>query len=107
METGQRSVKERLANRNLPRTKVRDRRAYLLQAAEGRRFLHLGCVDWPYLEQKLADGTLIHAEIAARASRIVGLDSDAEGVEVFQRMGWACVLGDVEDLPSSTRSSTW
>ena len=70
-----------------------------MDAAQGLRVLHLGCVDWPYLEQKLEEGSLIHTEIARRASRIVGLDSDEEGVEVFDRMGWACIHGDVEDLP--------
>ena len=98
---GQRSVKRETRQPQPPEDRgLWSRRAYLLDAAEGLRVLHLGCVDWPYLEQKLASGTLIHTEIARAGIADRGADSDEEGVEVFDRMGWACILGDVEDLPA-------
>ena len=98
-ERSRRSLFKRIANRNLPRATVIDRRAFLLERCSGRDVLHLGCVDWPYLEQKLEEGSLIHTEIARHASRLVGLDSDEAGVETFRQQGWPCLRADVESLP--------
>jgi 2-polyprenyl-3-methyl-5-hydroxy-6-metoxy-1,4-benzoquinol methylase len=95
----ERSIWKRIANRNLPRTRVVDRRPFLIERCAGRHVLHLGCVDWPYLDQKLAAGTLIHTQMAERASRLVGLDIDQAGVEIFQKRGWPCIRADVEELP--------
>jgi cyclopropane fatty-acyl-phospholipid synthase-like methyltransferase len=50
--------------------------------------LHLGCTDWPYTQQKLAGGALLHALIADRAASLVGVDADAEGVAWLQGHGF-------------------
>ncbi len=61
--------------------------------------LHLGCIDWPYLETKIAEGSLLHADISDVASELVGLDSDTEGAAIFQTHGWPVVVGDLERIP--------
>jgi SAM-dependent methyltransferase len=61
--------------------------------------LHLGCVDRPFLEEKLANGTLLHAEIVQRAALAIGVDSDAAGLRLFQERGWRGLCADVENLP--------
>ena len=76
-----------------------DRREFILERCVGRRVLHLGCVDKPYLEEKLAAGTLLHGLLVERAAKVVGVDSDAEGVEMFAERGWATLCADVEHLP--------
>jgi SAM-dependent methyltransferase len=76
-----------------------DRRQFILDRCAGRRVLHLGCIDRPYLEQKLANGTLLHAMLVKRAARVVGVDSDPEGVRLFHERGWPTVHADVEQLP--------
>jgi SAM-dependent methyltransferase len=94
-----RSPLARWRNRNLPPGALVDRREFILERCVGRRVLHLGCVDKPYLEEKLAAGTLLHGLLVERAAKVVGVDSDPEGVAMFVDRGWATVCADVEQLP--------
>ena len=94
-----RSLVARLRNRNLPPGRLTDRRTFILERCAGRRVLHLGCVDWPFLPEKLESGNLLHSEMVERADRVVGVDSDAEGVAAFNARGWETMLADVEDFP--------
>ena len=93
------SLLERLRNRNLPAASPADRRRFIMDRAAGKRVLHLGCIDWPYLERKIAEGSLLHADLAQVASEVVGFDSDAEGAAVFERNGWPVIVGDLERMP--------
>jgi predicted TPR repeat methyltransferase len=65
-----------------------DRVSYLVEACHRKRVLHLGCTDWPYTEQKLASGSLLHARISSVASSLVGVDADPQGVACFRQMGF-------------------
>ena len=65
-----------------------DRVSYILERCRGRRVLHLGCTDWPYTQHKLANGALLHAMIAQRATSLVGVDADREGVDWLQGNGY-------------------
>jgi hypothetical protein len=93
------SVRARLANRNLPPGRLTQRREFILERCSGRRVLHLGCVDRPFLERKLASGELLHADIVNRAAMVVGVDSDAAGLRLFEQLGWRAVEADVERFP--------
>jgi SAM-dependent methyltransferase len=94
-----RGLLARLRNRNLPPGKLADRREFILERCAGRRVLHLGCVDRPYLEEKLASGTLLHAVLVERAADALGIDSDPDGVRLFEERGWPTICADVERLP--------
>lgn len=93
------STLQRLRNRNLPRAQLAERRQFILDRSTGRTVLHLGCVDNPYLEEKLANGTLLHGLLIERAAKVVGLDNDPEGVRLFESRGWRTICADVEQLP--------
>jgi SAM-dependent methyltransferase len=93
------SLLARFRNRNLPLGALVDRRQFILERSVGRRVLHLGCVDKPYLEEKLANGTLLHEMLVERAAKVVGVDSDPEGVSLFEARGWPTLCADVEQLP--------
>ena len=56
---------------------------YLKRICSGKRCLHLGCTDWPYTSQRLADGSLLHIELQRVASELWGLDYDQEGLDVL------------------------
>lgn len=57
--------------------------AFVTALCRGRSVLHLGCTNHPYTEAVLRDGTLLHLQLAAVASRIVGFDADAAGLSAI------------------------
>ena len=83
----------------IPRSRV-DRLGYILDACAGREVLHLGCADYPYTRERLADGSWLHAAIGRVAARCVGVDAEAETLDWLRRAhGIADLIeGDVEAL---------
>ena len=76
-----------------------DRVEHLVQESRGRRVLHLGCTNWPYTSQSLADGTLLHLRLAGVAAELWGLDADREGLDVLASRGIERLLcADLEHL---------
>lgn len=80
-----------------------DREATILELAAGKRVLHLGAVG--YHAQKDGDRAAkyddtLHAKIAAVASEVVGVDTNTEAVEEYQRAGLdpRIVIGSAEHL---------
>ncbi|HEY0777189.1 MAG TPA: class I SAM-dependent methyltransferase [Gemmatirosa sp.] len=63
-----------LASRRLERQLVPDRENFVVEACRGKRVLHLGFVDYPYLRSRIAGGTWLHARLASVAREIVGVD---------------------------------
>jgi 2-polyprenyl-3-methyl-5-hydroxy-6-metoxy-1,4-benzoquinol methylase len=85
----------------LARIPTVDRRAYILDACRGRRVLHLGCVDHPFLAERLASGDLLHAAIDAVAAELWGLDLDRTGLEALRAAGFTNLYeADIERLES-------
>jgi hypothetical protein len=78
----------------LPKTKPVDREAYLIEAARGRRVIHVGFTDHPMREERLRDGTWLHAELAEVARELVGVDVDEEGVEWARAHGFEAYAAD-------------
>lgn len=62
-----------------------ERVRFLQDLCRGRRVLHLGCADWPYTEERLASGKLLHAAIESVANCQVGVDLSKEGVELLRK----------------------
>ena len=76
-----------------------DRVEYLRRACRGRRVLHLGCTNWPYTAQSLADRSLLHLQLQAEAAELWGLDADQEGLDLLASQGFERLLrGDLETL---------
>jgi SAM-dependent methyltransferase len=70
----------------LPRRKPVDRLDALVDAARGRRVVHVGFVD-ELLERKRAEGVWLHERLAGVASSLVGLDSSEEGIARARELG--------------------
>ena len=76
-----------------------DRAARIVELCQGRRVLHVGCADQLFTEQKLTDGTLLHAIVAAVAGECYGVDQSAEGVALLERHGYRnLAVGSIEEL---------
>ena len=85
----------------LARTQAVDRRSYILDACRGRRVLHLGCVDHPFLHERLVSGDLLHAAIDAVAAELWGIDLDRAGLEMLRAAGFTNLYeADIERLES-------
>jgi 2-polyprenyl-3-methyl-5-hydroxy-6-metoxy-1,4-benzoquinol methylase len=70
----------------LPRERPVDRLDALVDAARGKRVVHVGFVD-ELLERKRAEGVWLHERLAAAAASLVGLDSSEAGVARARELG--------------------
>lgn len=77
-----------------------DRATLITGLARGKRVMHLGCADHlPLIQQKRADGSYLHDQIAEVAQRLVGVDTNAAALDEMRIAG----IDDLylpEDLPS-------
>ncbi len=77
---------------------VADRAALLQAECTGKRVVDIGCVSSGMLEERTANGTLLHQRLAAVASAIVGVDVDANGIQRLKAMGFGnLIAADVSD----------
>jgi SAM-dependent methyltransferase len=76
-----------------------DRRQLIQAAARDRRVVHLGCVDDRLTVERFERGELLHAQLAAVARSLVGVDISPEGIALLEaRLPGSYVVGDVERL---------
>lgn len=79
----------------LPRRRPVDRLEALVDAARGRRVVHVGFVD-ELLERKRAEGVWLHERLAAVATSLVGLDSSEEGIARARELGHEAHVVDAQ-----------
>jgi SAM-dependent methyltransferase len=79
----------------LPRGRPVERHATLLEAARGRRVVHVGFVD-ELAASKLAQGVWLHSRLADAAASLVGLDADEKGVAWAQSEGFEAHVVDAQ-----------
>jgi SAM-dependent methyltransferase len=87
----------------LPRGRPVDREEQLVALSRGKRVVHVGFVDYPVLEHRIAGGAWLHARLAGVASSIVGLDADPEGVAWARTRGYEAHEVDAQS-PEAVRS---
>lgn len=86
----------------LPRGRPVERHEALLEAARGRRVVHVGFVD-ELMASKIAQEVWLHARLAAVASSLVGLDSSEEGVAAARADGYEAYVVDAQS-PEAVRA---
>lgn len=64
-----------------------DRVTFIKDAARGRRTLHLGCTNWPYTAESIAQGMLLHNDLERIAGEVYGFDFDQEGIDLLAANG--------------------
>lgn len=81
---------------------------FIKKMCEGKKVLHLGCTNSPYTEESLKNEMLLHHDLKKVAKELHGFDYDAEGLEIFKRIGeenihWA----DLEHLDDVALDETF
>ena len=79
----------------LPRGGPVDRHRALLDAARGKRVVHVGFVD-ELAASKLAQGVWLHSRLAEVAESLVGLDADEDGVTWARGEGFEAHVVDAQ-----------
>lgn len=69
------------------RIELVDRVGFIREAVRGRKALHLGCTNWPYTQDSIDKGMLLHFELAGLAAELWGFDFDEEGLAVLRAAG--------------------
>ncbi|MDF1573643.1 MAG: hypothetical protein P1P86_00425 [Bacteroidales bacterium] len=80
-----------------PSSKPKSRIDYLTGMAEGKKIIHLGCVDHlPLVDQKMASNTWLHKLLDEKADRCLGIDINAEGINYMKKIGFEdCLAHDM------------
>lgn len=87
---------DELAHR-LPRARVVDRLAFLVERCRGARVVHVGFADAGFADEQRRAGRWLHAHLAGAAASLVGLDADPDGVEWARAAGYEAHLVDCTD----------
>lgn len=69
---------------HLNTTFLADRDAWIIRLCSGKKVLHLGCTDWPLTAERLRNNRLLHGHLAQCCENVVGVDVDAEGIEILR-----------------------
>jgi SAM-dependent methyltransferase len=84
------------------------RTAYLREVCRARSVLHLGCTNWPYLEQSAGDDRFAHFVLRDVAAELWGIDRDAQGLEALAARGCGnLVRADLEQLDAAPLDRTF
>jgi len=82
------------------RPKIADRVQYLLDTCRGKRVLHVGCANWPYTQEQLREGSLLHAAIEKVAGALYGIDLSEEAIELLAAHGYKnLAVANIEEMP--------
>jgi SAM-dependent methyltransferase len=67
----------------LPTAAAVERDELILEQCSGKVVLHLGCVDYPLLEERLRTNQLLHQKLLNRAQSVWGVDIDEAGIRML------------------------
>jgi len=72
---------------------------FIKEICRGRKVLHLGCTNYPYTGDAIANEMLLHFELEKTASEVVGFDLDPRGLEILRDKGSSNLfVADLEQL---------
>jgi SAM-dependent methyltransferase len=72
---------------------------FIKNIASGKKVLHLGCTNYPYTEDAISKGMLLHFELEKIASQLYGFDFDRAGLDIIKKAGAGNVFeADLERL---------
>ena len=78
-------------------TRVYDRVTYLIERTRDRSVIHLGFVDARNMSEKVDRSTWLHAQLSQGTRRLVGIDSDQEGIRAARELGHEAHLADCQN----------
>ena len=60
---------------------------FIKEHCKGQKVLHLGCTNYPYTEDAIANNMLLHSDLEKIAGEIYGFDFDQKGLEILKNAG--------------------
>jgi 2-polyprenyl-3-methyl-5-hydroxy-6-metoxy-1,4-benzoquinol methylase len=91
-------VTDRSHHHDLAPARRVERVSYILDACRGASVVHLGCVDHPLLDDRLATGDLLHAKIHDVADVLFGVDLADAGIARLKDAGYQNLyVGDIQE----------
>lgn len=81
---------------------------FIKEACRGKKVLHLGCTNYPYTDDAIANNMLLHFELEKIASELYGFDFDKAGLDIIERAGAKNVFeADLEQLQNVVLDETF
>ncbi|MGE3467214.1 MAG: class I SAM-dependent methyltransferase [Pyrinomonadaceae bacterium] len=81
---------------------------FLLEQCAGKKVLHLGCTNYPYTQETMDKGMLLHTDLEKAAESVYGIDSDVESLELLKKNGFHDLIhGDLENLSEIDLDATF
>ena len=81
----------------LPRARIVNRTAWLVEQCRGLRVIHVGFADQGFAGLHKRENQWLHGNLAAAASALVGIDIDADGVADAVALGYEAQAVDCTD----------
>lgn len=76
---------------------------FIKNACQGKSVLHLGCTNYPYTKDSLANKDLLHFELEKISSELYGFDFDQKGIDILESIGtknlYRADLEKLEEVP--------
>lgn len=82
---------------------------YIVDFCKGKQVLHFGFADYPYTNERIHSGKLLHLRLRSVAKRIFGVDNNPESIQIYKEatgdeaVGWGDLLNK-ESLRFSDKS---
>lgn len=74
------------------------RDSFILERCKSKKILHVGCTDYPFFEDALSHGYLLHDKVAQVAQRAVGIDIAQDDIDAMNSRGYDVRLIDAENM---------
>ena len=76
---------------------------FIKKLCAGRRVLHLGCANYPYTKDSIANDMLLHFDLEKEAGELYGFDFDQAGLDILAGAGsknlYRADLESLHDVP--------
>jgi hypothetical protein len=93
-------VKPNIVNQKF---KLIQRVDFVKDQCKGKKVLHLGCTNYPYTEDAIANNMLLHFDLEKIAAETYGFDFDEKGLEILKSAGSKNLFqADLEHLDQVT-----
>jgi SAM-dependent methyltransferase len=78
--------------------KIYPRKEFIIRYCTGKDVVHFGFLDYPYTEERMNAGTLLHQELKAVCGKIAGVDIEAESADIYHKKypSDVTVIGDIK-----------
>jgi 2-polyprenyl-3-methyl-5-hydroxy-6-metoxy-1,4-benzoquinol methylase len=78
---------------------LQGRMDFVVDRCQGKKILHLGCVDEGLTEERLREKKLLHNKLISTAREVWGVDLNASGINLLRENGVSnLIVGNIEEI---------